>query len=104
MLLILYAEQLKYWVVVWDHCNTTQEFKLRSILIHTVSFNGNSSLQSWKGKNIDLGEDVKCNFIVDKKSSQLLLKKAVFQKLLKVFKTKVFFKVSDNMSLVFEKY
>ena len=69
-----------------------------------VSFNRNLPLQVSKGKKIDLSENTKYNLIVDKQSLQYLLKKIVFQKPLKVFKIKGFFEVSDNMSLVFEKY
>ena len=70
-----------------------------------VSFNRNLPLQVSKGKKIDLSENTKYNLIiVDKQSLQRLLKKIVFQKPLKVFKIKGFFEVSDNMSLVFEKY
>ena len=62
--------------------------------MRAISFNGNSSLQTSKGKNIDLSENAKYNFILDKQSLQHLLKKTVS-------KTSG---SSDNASLVFEKY
>ena len=57
--------------------------------MRAISFNGNSSLQTSKGKNIDLSENAKYNFILDKQSLQHLLKKTVFQKLLGVLTMRV---------------
>ena len=37
----------------WNDPVTNQKFKLRSVFIHAVSFNGNSSLQVSKAKNIE---------------------------------------------------
>ena len=71
-------------MVIWNHPITNQKFKLRRIFIHVVSFNRNSSLQASKGKNIDLSENAKYRFILDKQSLQCLLKKIMFQKLLQV--------------------
>ena len=57
--------------------------------MRAINFNGNSSLQTSKGKNIDLSENAKYNFILDKQSLQHLLKKTVFQKLLGVLTMRV---------------